>query len=94
MTQDQFQAVLKMLPVSAATEGWSQVPSDQLMSVYSSHSGVGLQVSKIEKFKLEGTLLRLRTHKGEHYVVVLEDVHAVASDAPAAVARKAGFGSE
>lgn len=94
MTQDQYQAVLKMLPVSGSTEGWSQVPTDQLMSVYASHSGVGLQVSKVEKFKLEGALLRLKTHKGEHYVVVLDDVYALATDAPATVARKAGFGSD
>lgn len=94
MTQDQFQAVLKMLPVSAAPEGWSQVPSDQLMSVYASHAGAALQVSKIEKLKLEGSLLRMRTHKGEQYVIVLDDVYAIASDAPATVARKAGFGSD
>jgi hypothetical protein len=94
MTQDQFNAVLKMLPISEGAEGWSKVPADQLLSVYTAHNGVSLHVAKVESFKLEGALLRLRTHRGEQYVVVIDDVFAMAADAPSSVARKAGFGSD
>jgi len=94
MTLEQFNAVLKMLPVSEGAEGWLTVPSDQLLSVYAAHDGVSLHVAKIEKLKLEGALLRTRTHRGEQYVLVLDDVFAMAADAASSVARKAGFGAE
>lgn len=94
MKSDQFSAVLKMLPTTEGDEGWLKVPSDQLLSVYAAHDGVSLHVAKIESLKLEGALLRARTHRGEQYVLVLDDVFALAADAASSVARKAGFGAE
>jgi hypothetical protein len=94
MTSDQFNAIIKMLPVSENAEGWLTVPQDQLLSLYSAHNGVALHVAKIEKLRIDGSLVHTRTHRGEQYVLILDDVFAMAADAPSSVARKAGFGAE
>ena len=93
MTQEQFNAVIKMLSISTGAEGL-QLPADQTLSVYASRAAASLNVTKVEKLKLEGELLYLRNHRGEQYVLLLEDIFAVALDPPSASSRKAGFASD
>jgi len=94
MTNEQFTAVLSMLPVAKAEEGWWKSERDQFLSLYVAHDGVPLQIAKVETLKAEGHLVRAKTHRGEQYVIVMEDLFGVAAEAPSAVARKAGFANE
>lgn len=94
MTNEQFTTVLTMLPVTRTDDGWWKCERDQFLSLYVAHDGVPLQIAKVETLKAEGHLMRAKTHRGEQYIIVMEDLFGVAAEAPSAVARKAGFANE
>jgi hypothetical protein len=92
MTHDMLKTVL----ASADTreeDGWSLLPNGRLLSLYAAHDGVSLTVQKIEAVRLAHGLIHARSHKGEIFLLALEDVFAAAFDAGAEskAARKAGF---
>ena len=94
MTNEQLNTVLSMLPVVKGDDGWFKTERDQFLSLYAAHDGVPLTISRVETVKVEGHLIRANSHRGEQYVLVLEDLFALGSEAPSAAARKAGFGHE
>jgi hypothetical protein len=91
MTSEHFTALLEHLSAKTDKEGWSSLPDGRSMTVYAAHDGVPLTVARIEALSAKGPLVRIRTFKGEHYVLSLDDLFAVAADSTPAQTRKAGF---
>ncbi len=94
MKQSQFDSFLSSVPVEAGDDGWFQAPAERHLTLYAAHGGVALTVSKVEAVKIEGGLVWARTHKGEIYQVSLDDLFALAVDAPKQSDRKTGFAAE
>jgi hypothetical protein len=91
MTQDQLTAILDAISAKPDKAGWTALPDGRTMTLYAAHDGVPLTVARAEAISVKNGLVRARTAKGELYLLVLEDVFAVAAEGPAAQARKAGF---
>jgi hypothetical protein len=92
MTHEMLKNVLETAQ-ARETEGWSVLPDGRLMSLYAAHEGVSLTVQKIEAVRLAHAVLHARNHKGEVFMLALEDVFAAAFDggATSSATRKAGF---
>ena len=63
------------------------------MTLYASHNGVALTMSKVEAVKVSQRVVWARSSKGETYLASLDDLFAAALDrgSEAAAGRKAGF---
>jgi len=74
-------------------DGWWQLSDGRLLSLYTAHQGVSLTVQKIEAVRINHGVLFARNHKGETFMLALEDVFAAACDAglTSPTTRKAGF---
>ena len=94
MTRDQVHMLLNALPSTKADDGCFSPPTERSLTLYASHDGVGLTVSKVDGVYVDHDMLRARTSKGETYMLSIEDLFAVSLDAPSALGRKAGFSSE
>jgi len=94
MTREELEHALKALSAKADKDGNWSVPAETTFTVYASHDGGTLTVSKVEGVKLEGELVLVSTHKKEKFALVRSDVFAVATDGPATqtTRRTAGFG--
>jgi hypothetical protein len=69
------------------------LPEGTTATLYASHGGVGLTVSRVEGVKVEGGLVSARTAKRETYMIELGDVFAVALEGSTlGPVRRAGFG--
>lgn len=92
MTQDMLRTVLDTAQ-AREVEGWHQLSDGRLLSLYTAHDGVSLTVQKIEAVRLASGVLFARNHKGETFMLALEDVFAAAFDAgsTSTATRKAGF---
>ena len=92
MTGDMFQAVMDASG-SKASKGQYKLPEEQMLTLYGGHDGVSLPVTRVLAVELVDDRLHAEDHKGELFILALEDVHAAsitgAKDAPAG--RKAGF---
>lgn len=86
--------MLAVLPAGQDAEGWATPPEERKLTLYASHDGGALTVNEVEAVKLDGKLVRARTHKGEVFVLAVEDVFAASLDGPVVSGRKAGFGSK
>ncbi|MEZ4298176.1 MAG: hypothetical protein R3B70_24705 [Polyangiaceae bacterium] len=74
-------------------DGWQVLPSGRMLSLYAAHDGVSLTVQKIDAVKIAHGMLHARNHKGEVFLLALEDLFAAAFDAgsESKAVRKAGF---
>ncbi len=93
MTNEQFQTLMPMLTAKTDADGWWHPPQERFFNLYASHEGAMLTVGKVEAVRTDGELVRVRTTKGEAYVLVVSDVFALSVDAPSTGGRKAGFTS-
>jgi len=94
MTDEMFRAVLETAGAKNDKDGWSALGEGRLMTLYASHNGVPLTVSKVEAVKTSQRVVWARSSKGETYVLSLDDMFAAALDRGtegAAAGRKAGF---
>lgn len=92
MTETQLQSVLKTLKVTAEKDGTSKLPEDSQLTLYVSHAGASLTVSKVDQLKIEGDLVQARTVKKDMFVVALSDIFAVQSETASTTSRRtAGF---
>jgi hypothetical protein len=94
MTSDHLEAILKNAHAKADKEGWQTLPEGGTLTLYASHDGVGLTVSRVEAVRQESDVVYARTTKRELFAVVRGDLFAVAVDAAASgqPVRRAGFG--
>ena len=95
MVGDSLTAILEKAQAKADKEGFHVLPEGTTATLYVSHNGVGLTVSKVDAIKkLDGGMVQARTTKRETYVVEIGDLFAVALEgAQGAPARRAGFGA-
>lgn len=93
MTDEMFRAVIETAGAKNDKDGWTALGEGRLMTLYASHNGVQLTMSKVEAVKTSQRIVWARSSKGETYVVSLDDLFAAALDrgAEAAAGRKAGF---
>jgi len=92
MTETQLQSVLKTLKVTSEKDGTSKLPEESHLTLYVSHSGASLTVSKVDSLKVDGELVQARTTKKEMFVVALSDIFAVQSETANTTSRRtAGF---
>ncbi len=72
-------------------DGWSVLKDDRTLTLHASHEGVGLNVAKIAKLKVEGNLLVVENVHGDVSVLSAASVFAGAVDPGSKKNRKAGF---
>jgi|GEM_PF-1533931 len=70
---------------------WALLTEDRTVTLHVSSGGVGLNIGKVVRLRLDGTLLQAENSQGELFVVALEDVFAASIDGAKKAARKAGF---
>lgn len=94
MTREEIDLVLKTLQLKADKDGIMTLPDDSSATMYVSHDGAGLSISKVASIRAEGEMLILRTQKKEVFVIARSDVYAVAAEGAAGgspARRPAGF---
>lgn len=94
MNQDEFSLITKGFK-SKESGGFSTLAEGSQLTVHVAHAGAALSVSKVDGYRLESSLLILRTVKKETFHVRLDDVFAIAAEGAAGggPARKpVGFG--
>ena len=93
MTEDMFRVVLETANAKSDKDGWSTLPEGRLMTIYAAHNGVALTVAKVDGVRSVGGVLKVRTLKGDMFILHIDDIFATALDggSDAAAARKAGF---
>jgi hypothetical protein len=93
MVGDSLSTILEKANAKTDKDGLSVLPEGTSATLYASHNGVGLTVSRVDAVKVEKGLLHARTTKRETYVLELGDVFAVAFEGVQGTpARRAGFG--
>ncbi len=93
MTNDGWKVAWAGVPFEVDEQGWSVLAPERYLTMYVAHGAASLTVAKVEAVRVDGTLVRARTRKGEMYVLELADLFAIALDPPPAPDRKAGFSS-
>ncbi len=95
MVGDSLSAILEKAQAKEDKDGLFVLPEGTTATLYVSHNGVGLTVSKVDAIqKLDRGILHARTIKRETYVLELGDLFAVALEGTQGTpARRAGFGS-
>lgn len=92
MTQEHWSALVAIAEAKKQDQGFLTLPEGRALTLYVAAGSATLSITRVHHVKLEGALVHARTHKGEHYVVALEDVYAGSVDTPtASTAKKAGF---
>jgi hypothetical protein len=92
MERGHLRAILSTAGASQAEEGWWQLPDGKFLTLHASHNGVGLAVARGVGVREEGSLVFVRTAKGETFVLDMSDVFAGAVDGTATTSvRTAGF---
>jgi hypothetical protein len=92
MTEEHFTALLSAAEAKKDDQGFMLPSHGKTWSLYVASGAAGLNVTRIEALRVDKSLLRARTVKGELYILALEDVYAGAVDAGVSSSRKAGFG--
>jgi hypothetical protein len=93
MVGEQLQAIFKNAQAKSEKDGFTTLPEGMTATLYASHGGVGLTVSRVEAVKTEAGLVTARTTKRETYMVEVADVFAIALEGTTSgPVRRAGFG--
>jgi hypothetical protein len=92
MERGHLGAILATAGATQGDEGWSQLPDGKFLTLHAAHNGVGLTIGRGVAVRSEGSLIFLRTSKGETFVLDLSDVFAGAIDGTSTSStRTAGF---
>ena len=73
MTQDHLSALYAAAEAKKGEDGWMILPDGRSITLYVAADGATLTVSRVQAVRLDGQLVHAKTHKGEHYIVALED---------------------
>ncbi len=90
MNEKNFAAVLKSAGVEQDGD-WSTLHGERTMTLHLSHDGVGLNLSKIRKVRVEGELVFAEGVTEEVSVTHLKSLFAIAIEGESKATRKAGF---
>jgi len=90
MDDKHYRAVLEAAKVSHDGP-WATVIDERTITLHLSSGGVGLNIGKIVRLRLEGSLLYAENALGEAYVLGLGDVFAASIEGGKKAGRKAGF---
>ncbi|MCU0681104.1 MAG: hypothetical protein MUF34_02370 [Polyangiaceae bacterium] len=92
MERGHFRAIMATAGATQGDEGWWQLPDGKFLTLHVAHNGVGLSVARGVGMREEGTLVFVRTVKGETFVLDQSDIFAGAIEGTAtSSARTAGF---
>ena len=91
MTPEHLSALIVAGEGKKNDEGWIALPEGRSLTLYVAAGNSTLTIGRIQTLRVDNALLHARTYKGEHYVIALVDAYAGSVDAPAGVAKKAGF---
>lgn len=72
-------------------EAWQVLKDERTVTLHVSNQGVGLNVSKIRRLRVQAELLFAENQNGDGYVLKLSDVFAGSVDPANKGSRKAGF---
>lgn len=72
-------------------ESWKVLRDERTVTFHVSSQGVGLNVSKIRRVRVQTGLLFAENQNGDGYVLKLSEVFAGSVDPPNKGSRKAGF---
>lgn len=90
MTNEHLTALLDA--AGAETDGDARVlPGERTLTLHVEKGGVGLNVARVTRLRLQGDLLFAQNTRDETTVLFLADVFAGAIEGEAKVSRKAGF---
>jgi hypothetical protein len=93
MVGDSLSAILEKANAKADKDGLLVLPEGTTATLYVSHNGVGLTVSKVDAARVDKALLHARTAKKETFTIELGDIYAVALEGTQGTpVRRAGFG--
>jgi hypothetical protein len=92
MTEQMLKNVLERCGCEPDARGRAELAEGRTLTLYASHDGVALQVTKVVELKLDAGLCEARDAKGETFLVPVEDLFAASvSGNPRSPGRKAGF---
>ncbi len=92
MERGHLRAILATAGATPGDEGWQLLPEGKFLTLHAAHNGVGLAVARGVAVREEGSLIFLRTLKGETFVLDMSDLFAGAVDGTStSSARAAGF---
>jgi hypothetical protein len=90
MTNEQLSALLEAAAVEKDGD-WNVLPGERTLTLHVEKGGVGLNVSKVTRVRVQGELVFAQNMREELTVLFLGDVFAGAVDGAAKAVRKAGF---
>lgn len=90
MDVQHLSALLELAGIESE-DNWSVLSDERTLTLHAASAGVGLNVSKVRKVRIEGAIVFAETVAGDTYVLHLEDVFAGSVDPPQKSSRKAGF---
>ena len=90
MESEHLEALLSVAGTESEDE-WTVLKDDRTLTLHSAESGVGLNVGKVRKVRVDGKLLFAQNATGDVYVLKLSSVFAGLVDPPSKTARTAGF---
>jgi len=91
MTLEHLSALLTAGEATKNADGFMTLPDSRSLTLYVAAGSSSLSIGRVHALRHDGALLHARTSKGEHFVVALEDAYAGSVEAPAGIAKKAGF---
>jgi hypothetical protein len=94
MVGDNLQTILENAQAKVEKDGFTVLPEGTTATLYLSHNGVGLTISRVNAIKAERGTLQARTAKHETFMLEPGDLFAIALEGAQGgpPARRAGFG--
>jgi hypothetical protein len=94
MIGENLQTILENAQAKVEKDGFAVLPEGTTATLYLSHNGVGLTISRVIAIKAERGTLHARTNKRETFMLETGDLFAVALEGAQGgpPARRAGFG--
>ncbi len=72
-------------------DSWRVIHDERTLTLHAASQGVGLNVAKIRRIRVDGPLLFAENQNGDAFVLRLDDVFAGSMDPSNKSSRKAGF---
>jgi hypothetical protein len=94
MIGDNLQTILENAQAKVEKDGFAVLPEGTTATLYLSHNGVGLTISRVSAIKADRGTIHARTTKRETFMIEPGDLFAVALEGAQGgpPARRAGFG--
>ncbi len=80
MTEKELEAVLKTLLTKTTKDGWAEAAESSPLTLYVSHSGGTLTITRVEAVKTDGEVVYARTAKKDLFGVSRASIFGVSAD--------------